>query len=96
MVPSGLLNLVGQVFSTVIEDPTTYFLPAFFIITLILVSAYRLKEKKLNIPFFGNGDGNPDAARKRWMSDSINLLSEGYTKVSHHSPSAVLDFLKMG
>lgn len=66
-----------------LETPISYYLTSFIILLLVPVLYFmNLKSQKpIDLPFHGLDDNDSEAPKKRWMTDSINLLREGYAKV---------------
>jgi hypothetical protein len=68
-----------QILHTLSEQPFSYIAPALTLIGITIWFTSHSKQRKLSVPFFG--DGNLARAQQRWMTDSINLLREGVQKV---------------
>lgn len=73
-------------------SPSTYVQCA---IALIVVTTYFVfnfgRGHRVTVPFHGNNELDMESLKKRWMTDSINLMQEGYKKVKHKDPSCILD-----
>lgn len=64
-----------------IDELSIYLIPTFISVCLAFFVVYRFNRQKLSVPFFEEQEGNPDAGKKRWMTDSLNFLREGVSKV---------------
>lgn len=76
-----MVNMDFQVLHQVVNRPYPYVIPAIFLVIISIYAAFRSKAKKYNFPVYGIEEGDPDAHKKRWLGDSINLLREGCSKV---------------
>ncbi len=78
---SAILNMDFEILHRVGNQPFSYIILAIVLVIITIFSANRNKAPKLNFPFFGHEEGNPEAPKKRWMRDALNLLREGHSKV---------------
>lgn len=63
------------------NKPYSYVLAAIFFVTISIYATSRKRTVKYDFPFFGNEEGDPDAPKRRWMADALNLLKDGRSKV---------------
>lgn len=71
-----------DVFTRVRDAPVPFYTTSFILILVSILSAVGLSgSKKVNVPFYGQDPNDFEAPKKRWMSDALNLLQEGYNKV---------------
>lgn len=87
--PAGLSNY------TYIELATylTYLLYAIapVLIIIYLVSSFGPGWHRVAVPIYGHNSFDIESPKKRWMTDSISLMQEGYNKVRHHFFLSILD-----
>lgn len=63
------------------EQAPYYFTLALVLVILVIFSTFQFSGKKrIALPIYPEGPNREDA-KKRWLTDSINLLQEGYKKV---------------
>jgi hypothetical protein len=70
-----------KIFHSFVDQPLSYIIPAILLLAITALSASYVNQRKLTVPFFGNEDGNPVAMQKRWITDSMTFLREGFVKV---------------
>lgn len=75
------LNMNFSTLKQTVDRPFFYVIPTILVITIALFTKFGKKTTELGVPFYGNEEGNPEAPKKRWMKDALNLLREGYSKV---------------
>jgi hypothetical protein len=65
------------------EKVPYYFTSAIVLIVVTVFSAVHFGSKKaVAVPSYGLEKHGKDTAKERWMRDAINLVQEGYNKVS--------------
>jgi len=84
-------GLDDQMLHSLVEQPFTMIIPALILIGITLWRSSPFKQCKLSVPFFGDEGGNVARAQQRWMTDSMNLLREGFSKVVEPTDNAVHD-----
>jgi len=71
----------NEMLHSLVDQPLAYIAPAMLLLAITIFSTSRVNKRQLTVPFFGNEDGNPVAMQKRWITDSMNFLREGFVKV---------------
>lgn len=90
------LNMESQAFSldsylTLLHDavqkPALFYSAVTVVLSIIasLAISWSSQTQRLDIPFYGQDDKDQAAPRKRWMTDCLNLIREGYGKVSSYT-----------
>jgi hypothetical protein len=64
------------------EQSIYYFASVIALVIVTIYSKVHFDRKKLvAVPIYGQNELDKDAPKRRWMTDSINLMQEGYNKV---------------
>jgi hypothetical protein len=81
----------GQVLHGLVQQPSSLIVPALILIGITIWWSSLFNRRKLSVPFFGDEGGNVARAQQRWMTDSMNLLREGFSKVLEPADKFMLD-----
>jgi hypothetical protein len=81
----------GQVLHGLVQQPSSLIVPALILIGITIWWSSLFNRRKLSVPFFGGEGGNVARAQQRWMTDSMNLLREGFSKVLEPADKFMLD-----